>query len=172
MDKINDWFNCTKYGPSPQQVVDEMVYYFCSDVKELKLGMCVSKQHFYSILCEGMCVLYDQNLKNEYGHLKISNTSYFEQPPGWNQEVESIWIDYLNSRIFDADYWDCFWDYFGTYEWESEVFNWRAEFQTLMPYYVSRSMYMLLSESIVEAHDEETGSTSSVGDSDCDDHNK
>ncbi len=169
MDKINTWFNCTHYGSSPHQVVDGMVHYFCKDVKELKIGLCVSKEHLYSIMCEGMCVLYEQNLNNEYGHLKNKNTSYFQHPPGWNQSIESIWIDYLTSRVFNEEYWDRFWDYFGTYEWESEVFNWRSEFQTLMPYYVCRSIHILVSEELIEAPEEDIYSTSTSSETECED---
>ena len=168
MDKINKWFNCNHYGPSPHQIMRDVALTFMKDVKDRNMEMCVSKEHLYSILCEGICVLYDQNLNNEYGHLTISNTSYFEQPPGWNQEIESIWIDFLTSRIFDEDYWERFWDYFGALEWESEVFNWRSEFQTMLPYYVTRSIHTLIAAGIIDEKDDDSVSSVSATESELD----
>lgn len=171
MDKINNWFNCTRYGPSPHQIVTYVLTAFCQDVKDRNMTLCVSKQHMYSILCEGMCVLYDQYLNNEDKHLTNANTSHFEYPPGWSQEIETIWIDFLSSRIFDEDYWELFWEKIGESELESEVYNWRSEFQSLLPYYITRSLHTLISAGLVEAEDDEH-STDNTSDAETDDYNR
>lgn len=171
MDKINNWFNCTHYGPSPHDFVVDVLNTFCRDVKDRNMTLCVSKQQMYSILCEGMCVLYDQYMNYEDKHLTIANTSHFEYPPGWSQEIETIWIDFLSSRIFDEDYWEMFWEKIGESELESEVHNWRSEFQTLLPYYITRSLHTLVTAGLVDPEDDEC-STENVSEPDNDDYSK
>lgn len=165
---INEWFNhysiglnpCDPVAPSPRETVARMCHYFSQDVKLKGLELCVSPEHFMKIMFEGMCTLYDQHVNHQMQNLSLSNYSQFHYPPGWNQDVESIWVDYLNTRIFGMEYWDAFWDYFKECEWESDVHCWRAEFQALMPLYVTRSIALLVTEGLVTFADDTTPESS------------
>lgn len=149
-----EWFNDDLFGPSPYETIKTISKMFTDDVRYFQHSLDL-RRPLVDTLCEAMCVLFDRNMTGKGSFIELLNPFQFTFPPDWfDRHLEDSWIDFLESTMFTTEYWDTFWDHVGAREWEGDVFSWRSEIQSLLPYYVLRdAMFNVVEDSDDESDD-------------------
>jgi hypothetical protein len=154
-DKITVWlYTPDRYSErsSPYDTVLQIADTFLHDIETLDLSPELARIPFLHSLCTAMCV---------YKHAVLTATQFrgphrnWSRPTEWTDGIEDMWIDYLNSRVFNQDYWDNFWAHIPESNWEESVYGWRETFQSFLPYYVKRSVKVLTANQLMYEYEGE-----------------
>lgn len=146
-ENVNIWlhFSNTEYCNSPIDTLRIMVDTFVKDVERYKFTLNVNKKKLFEIMCEAMCMYYIA--QNTHKNIVFLNNSY--EKKNWDQEYETLWMDYLTFTYFNTSYWDNFWSRVPEQTWETCVPQWRFYFATLLPHYISRDEQLLIDNGLL-----------------------
>ena len=146
-DRYNDRTSLSPYD-AVLQIADTFLY----DIESLRLSPELSRKPFYEALCTAMCV---------YKHAVMTSMDFsgpnrkWSMPTDWTPDIENMWIDYLNSRILNQEYWEGFWKQIPESNWEDSIYGWRETFQSFLPYYVKRSIDVLTENQLMYEYEGE-----------------
>jgi hypothetical protein len=148
---VNEWLHYENdHMSSPIETIKIIVDLFWKDVEQLKLNINVSKKQLFEIMCEGICMYYI----SQYKRLKFVYNPKIRTNNLWDDEKEELWMDFLTYNYFNTFYWERFWSNIPEENWECDVPLWRQCFQSILPFYVDRSVDILIAnELLFEAQD-------------------
>jgi len=148
---VNEWLHYENdHMYSPIETIKSVVELFWKDVQRLKLTLNVTKKQLFEIMCEGLCMYYMSQCKN-YKFLYVPKLRTKES---WDSEKEELWMDFLTYNYFNTFYWERFWLNIPEENWECAVPLWRQDFQSILPFYIDRSVDILIAnELLFEAQD-------------------
>jgi len=146
------WFHTSLYGDmTPAESVQMVSDLFLDILRSKHLSISIPENTFRKMVCEATCSI---RLYSRQGCEISSPHRKFSRPPGWNDEIESYWTEWLNSCLYTDSYWLSFWNRIPYADWEDRLPNWRFILQTILPYYVRREMEVLVKSGYIVENDD------------------
>jgi hypothetical protein len=156
---ITAWFHYRDLdGASPYQYVEYTVNQFCNDMARRGLNLDVSRQQVLYEMCSATCTMYYYEVWMRRGRFIVGAPKrQFSRPRQWSASLESMWKEYLQTRIAGREYWERFWGVLGHAYWETTITrdNWRDVMQYLLPLYIQRDTHTLLAGEDIAYHEHE-----------------
>jgi hypothetical protein len=145
-ERINDWFYDDTGDVSPQDTVYHIADVFEHRILEKGLQLNVPYASFVKALCDATCTMYRAQMENkEVGcPTRIANL-----PKKWTKEIESAWVDYINTFHLTEEFWTDLWHEIPEGVWESPYPRFREFLQSVIPIYIQRDMETLENEGLV-----------------------
>ncbi len=118
---------------------------FMMDLEIRGLRLSDSDQEFYNLLCEATCAIYRANNKKS-----VRMVRRVRNPPrGWTQDLETIWMDHLETQLFSSTYWYSFWHTIDEALWEIPLPAWRPYLQFVLLNSIQRDLCLLEDEGFI-----------------------
>lgn len=151
-EKITQWFHLPRGDDtSPAHSVYAVASKFMNDSRQRGVRLADSHQKFYNLLCEATCSLYRAEKHNKR---VIFNKRVRNPPHGWTPQIETMWMDYLETMLFSDAYWTAFWRDIDDATWEYDLREWRSFMQFVLLNAVQRDVYLLEDVGLLAKTDE------------------
>jgi len=142
---VNNWFHSvTGDTLSPAETIATISDEFLKSTKKFNLDIAVSESVFRKAMCEALCTFYHTYT---YKMNWSGPNRNFPKPANWTEDIERAWNDYVNLRLFTAEFWMFFWRKIPEPMWE--IPNWRENIQYLMPLYLRPSIDILIDKGLL-----------------------
>jgi len=146
---ITHWFqgiqedNC-----SPALSISDVRCVFQEYVASQNLNLICTNKELSKSLCEALCVYYASRAGRHRSAVTGPHRK-FPRTKDWNEELETIWKEFLSWRIFSDDRWSAFWSHLPVRLWETEVPGWRLFFETFLIDYIQPDPKRLVKEGLL-----------------------
>lgn len=148
---VTKWFHTTRGDGTPAESVLLVMNLFLETLKSKNLAIAVPEKQFRQIICEATCTL---KLFSLNGYELSNPRRRFRQPPGWNDEIESYWQEFVHFHLCNDAFWNLFWKRIPVVEWEDYLPKWRSTLQTILPFYILRDINVLMAYGYLVENDE------------------
>jgi hypothetical protein len=148
--ELNTWFQ-TPQGDeySPAMSITELRTLIQDHVGNYGVSLNCKKEEFSKHLCEALCIWYSKSNNNRKSHRVLEVVGprrVFPRPKGWTDELERLWTEYVQWKIFGYEEWDTLWSALKQRDWEQEAPGWRGFFQSFLPIYLKPDPQRLVDE--------------------------
>jgi hypothetical protein len=165
VEHINEWFYYFDDYTSPALTICDIASLFEKRIKNFNFILSLPFKDFRERLCEATCTMYKAHIENKI--IKCAYKPIFP-PKNWNEEMESIWEDYVSMFCLHDDFWNDFWHHIDAGLWESQFPNFRIFIQNILPNYIQRDFNRLEENDLIKQNNE--GEYIDINDDDeCDD---
>ena len=160
---VTRWFHQGYFGSiqgSPDETLFDIVTDFLAVIGQHKLNLDCSEKAFRRSMCEAVCTM------RMYGVDSWSGPHRFVRyPQEWTQELETLWQNWNNGRMFTPLFWTNFWGRHVVRDWEAGLDGWRSQMELILPLYIQRSMDLFVAQGLF-VDDEDGGFTEVFDDGD------
>jgi hypothetical protein len=119
---------------SPALMISDVSSRLLHYIASRNLFLNVPERDFRKYMCEFLCTSYIAHKRNVEWRGPLSKPY---RPPGWTQQQELEWQEYLTHEFFSSEFWIHFWSHIPEAFWESKVPNWRNHIQWVLLHYIN-----------------------------------
>lgn len=148
-DAINRWFRTQDADEySPANSITEFRCVFQEYITAHRLQLNCTSAAFSKSLCEALCVYYASKTGRSRRYVTGPHRR-FSRSSDWTEELDAIWSEFLQWRIFSNDQWRSFWSHLPVRFWEAEIPEWRLFFETFVLEYLKPDPDRLVREGLL-----------------------
>ena len=144
--RINTWFYEKEHGVSPAMTACIIADEFDSRLERMGLDLSMKFGDVRTRICDAICTLYRAALEGKQvrGPARVPGA-----PPGWNDDVETVWEDFITNFYLDDGFWSDFWGSLDEASWEYAIPRFRAQMQSVLPLYIQRDITLLEDKGLI-----------------------